>query len=378
MIEDEWHIVVPVYNEEANLEHTIAAAEQSGYADRITFVNDASTDRSGEILDAASERLGIRVHHLQENRCKEGAIRAVLERLAAAGSLPGFTILLDADSFFKIPKGDTLLDGVADAISHMNQENIVGMAFRINAAIPPIPSFLQGCVYTDYSGSQIDNRMTSVQWRLWVINGPGGIFRSDELIWSLRRIKPDFETGDLIITVLLMAKHSRVAFWPHLRVETNVPSSYGEYFRQRRRWERGTVKVLWNERRFYLRLLSRPQILSVTLLLYLIFPLGVVSMLLSLPFVEDPVRLIWGTIAVSSFVWCGITVAKCIANRLYHSDARGLLSVGFALPNAILFLAVTGPARVAGFCDAIRYFSRRRYAVEVDSSTISSGTESQT
>lgn len=358
-----WHIVVPVFNEEANLRRTIEVAERCKYADRITFVNDASTDRSGAILDASAAQVGFEVLHLEENRRKEGAIGAVLERAAASASLPPYTILLDADSFFVVPDGCSLEHCISEAIHRMEQHNLAGMAFRIEAAVPLRPSFIPGCVYTDYSGSQIDNRLTSLQDQLWVINGPGGIFRSDDLLWCIRRIMPDFETGDLLITVLLMAKRSRVSYWPHLTVKTIVPSTYREYFAQRRRWERGTFKVLWKEKRFYQRLLLPPRLLGISLLLHLAFPFGLLAMMASLPFAKEPAWFMGGTIVLSSLVWCAITIAKCVASRAFHADHRVLIAIGFAVPNMLLFLVATGPARVAGICDAILHIARRRHTL---------------
>ena len=73
-----WHIVVPVFNEEEGLLRTIEVADRCKYADQITFVNDASTDGSGAILDKFSSQIGFEVLHLENNRRKEGAIGAVL------------------------------------------------------------------------------------------------------------------------------------------------------------------------------------------------------------------------------------------------------------------------------------------------------------
>lgn len=354
-----WHIIVPVYNEERNLPRTIEEATRSNYQGQITFVDDASTDRSGRILDEAAERFGIRVLHMPSNRKKEGAIRAALEALKKSGSLPAFTIVLDADSFF-FGAEPSIAAEVERSISHMEDRDLSGMAFRIDAAVPAGSSLLQRCIYTDYLGSQIDNRITSMQQQLWVINGPGGIFRSDELLQCLREMVPDFETGDLLITLLLMKAGRRIEYWPSLTVKTIVPRTYGEYFRQRRRWERGTLKVLIQQSRFYLGLLVCPRLLGLSLVLHLAFPLGLIAMVGSTAFVEAPVAFVTATAGFSSLAWCSISMLKCVASRVLHVDCRVAPALLFTIPNSILFLVATGPARVAGAVDAIRYLASER------------------
>jgi len=95
---------------------------------------------------------------------------------------------------------------------------------------------------------QFDQWLVGKQQKLWVINGPGGLFITEHLLQILRSIIPDFETGDLLITVELMKQRLPIEFYPDIAVSTFVPTTLHEYFNQRRRWERGTTKVLWNDR----------------------------------------------------------------------------------------------------------------------------------
>ena len=72
-------LVVPVYNEEESLDFILQQIKAHGYLHKVTFVNDASTDGSKEILERWRAREGIDVLHLKENKKKEGAMREVLE-----------------------------------------------------------------------------------------------------------------------------------------------------------------------------------------------------------------------------------------------------------------------------------------------------------
>ena len=249
-------IVVPVYNEADCLERILLETFEAGYLDRISFVNDASTDDSEAILRRWQETHDIDVLHLRQNRRKEGAIREVLEAMANQEELPPFVCLLDADSI--IETGGSSIDELFEtALELMEQQDIAGLALRIEARIEPDANVLQKCIYVDYSAVQFDNWITSKQWQLWVINGPGGLFRGDDLLDALRNLTPDFETGDLQISVNLMKQGLRIAFYPDITVRTAVPGTLSAYFQQRRRWERGTTKVLWGDRGFYLRTLPK-------------------------------------------------------------------------------------------------------------------------
>lgn len=73
-------LVIPMYNEELNIEHAVAASRESleAYARdyEIIIVNDASTDASPRIAERlASENPHIRVLHHETNRKLGGTIR---------------------------------------------------------------------------------------------------------------------------------------------------------------------------------------------------------------------------------------------------------------------------------------------------------------
>jgi len=350
-----WHVIVPVYNEAEHLETVLQTLLPLGYSSKVTFINDASTDSSGEILDKWAPRLKCKVIHLQVNQKKEGAIRKVLEQMKDKGNLPDYTILLDADSFLMPSTTKTVSNLLEEAITNMKKNIVEGMAFRIEAIIPPGISPLQRCIYYDYAGVQFDNWLTSKYDKLWVINGPGGIFKSNKLLCALQSMVPDFETGDLLITVKLMQNNDKISFWPHLTVRTWVPRNYTEYFQQRRRWERGSIKVLWNERKFYYNQFKKLNILSFYTVLYLVYPLGIVALPLFLLLVNSPTKFLLQALAWNFPFWVSVTAAKCIWNKWIHEEGKLINIITWSSCNGILFLVATGPARITGFFDAIKH-----------------------
>lgn len=353
-IDRPFQIVVPVFNEEKTLEIVLNYAKEADYLQYIIFVDDASTDSSPEILQRWVSIENINVIRLNANRKKEGAIRAAMETLLKDGELLPFTVLLDADSLIEISEaGSSVYDQLIEAIAHMRQNKLSGLAFQIDATSQTSPNIFSFGAVADYSAMQFDQWLVSRQSQLWVINGPGGLFETRHLLDILRLIVPDFETGDLLITVELMKLHAPIAFYPKISVRTYVPTTLHSYFNQRRRWERGTTKVLWQERSFYLNLFRRPSILAIETLLHLSLYIGLcASMLL---YILKPVELkdVASLILFSYIFWLMINLLKgfwLVSTRKHFPFA--LFSLCAAL-NGILWMFVTTPARITGFCEAV-------------------------
>jgi dolichol-phosphate hexosyltransferase len=91
----ELSILMPVYNEEATVERAIDRVLQAdvGTDDyELVVVNDGSTDRTRELLDARDWPDEVRIIHAAENRGKGQAIRTALAE--AQGT---YSVILDAD-----------------------------------------------------------------------------------------------------------------------------------------------------------------------------------------------------------------------------------------------------------------------------------------
>ena len=351
-----FQIVVPVYNEEDVLPRVLEFAARGGYLEKIVFVDDASTDGSRSILRRWVKSHDIRVVFLDSNRKKEGAIREVLELLEARAMLAPYTVLLDADSFITCPAdGTSVTSTLENAIGSMRDRGLAGLAFRIDAAIGNGSSWLELCAFADYSSMQFDHWVTSHQEQVWVINGPGGLFRSELLLAVLREMQPDFDTGDLLITVRLMRQGHRVAFYPDIQVQTFVPATLVCYFRQRRRWERGTTKVLWWERAFYARLFAAPKFLALSTLIHLSLYAGLVMVAAGM---ASPRSHALDWIVGSYLAWLGINLLKGFCNTRMRREGLWPRYVIFCAANGLLWIGVTMWARCAGFLDALEFLCR--------------------
>ena len=92
-------VVVPVYNEEAIIERSLpaisAAMRQSGLRYELIVVDDGSTDRSYELLNAMAAATGLRLLRHETNRGVSAVVRTGLQ--AAQGR---YAVCLDADLQF--------------------------------------------------------------------------------------------------------------------------------------------------------------------------------------------------------------------------------------------------------------------------------------
>ncbi|MBL7131140.1 MAG: glycosyltransferase family 2 protein [Candidatus Omnitrophica bacterium] len=353
----DYHIISPIFNEGDNLEEILQRIKSLGYLHKITFVNDASTDNSREILERWEAEEGIEVLHLEENRKKEGAIREVLEMLEREGRLPNKVILLDSDSFVSpVNKERTLDEMVAQASAYMEKENIKGMAFRMEPLLPDKPSFLQKSQYAEYSSIRFWNRINAKQGQLWVINGPGGIFQADILLDTLRDMVPDFETGDLLITVKMMKNGYKVGYYTDIKVETTVPNTLRALFRQRRRWERGTIKVMWMNKSFYLKQFTKRRILALQTLMHFMMYAGLATAIATAPFNGNAAVEFVEGLGYNYIFWAIVTAAMGISNYGIRKEGMSLKVIKWAFLQGLTYLSIAAPARITGLYEGVKHF----------------------
>ncbi|QWD95360.1 glycosyltransferase [Polynucleobacter sp. MG-Unter2-18] len=349
-----FQIIVPAFNEEESLDAVIQHAYDYGYFNNLLIVDDASTDSTPEILKKWSNNFGLRVIRLQENCKKEGAVKVAMKALQKAGELKPFTLLLDADSMLI---GDLSNKDVPQQIEKCIQQMLVslckGMAFRIEVSPLCSTTFFDKCAFADYTAMQFDQWLLALQHQLWVINGVGGIFDTNHLMKILDEIEPDFETGDLIITVKLMIDKQIVAFSSGFSVETFVPRDLRSYFNQRRRWERGTTKVLWNERFFYFKLFPGLRLMALSTIIHLSLYLGLITSTV-LIILDNITWIDFFTIWIfSALAWFAVSIIKGAIIKITRPDLQMKRFVLCAALNSLLWFFVTSPARLTGFFEAI-------------------------
>jgi cellulose synthase/poly-beta-1,6-N-acetylglucosamine synthase-like glycosyltransferase len=356
MFDDQFlfQIIVPVFNEEETLEQVLSYAKANDYLKHIVFVDDASRDSSPRILREWSEKEGVRAISLKNNCRKEGAIRAVMEVLEREHGLAPYTVLLDSDSLIARSVTHGTLDSrIERAIAYMKDRRLGGMAFQIDAISHAKMNIFSYGAFADYAAMQFDQWLVGKQQQLWVINGPGGIFETRRLLYILRSIVPDFETGDLLITVELMKDNQPIEFYPDISVDTFVPTTLKAYFNQRRRWERGTTKVLWNERKFYTSLFCGFSLLALLTTIHLSLHFALLASFIMVLSNSMAINDFFRVIVASLLIWFVISVLKGLWLKCRRKDFPFFRYCLCAVGNGMLWTIITTIARIIGFWEGV-------------------------
>jgi cellulose synthase/poly-beta-1,6-N-acetylglucosamine synthase-like glycosyltransferase/peptidoglycan/xylan/chitin deacetylase (PgdA/CDA1 family) len=227
-------VIVPAYNEAANIAATVRSLVDSDYPNlEVIVVDDGSTDRTYEIV----ERLGIPEVRLiwQENAGKPSALNTGLR--AARGRI---IVLVDGDTVFEPETLYNLVQGFADPE--------VG-AIAGNTKVANRKGFLGRWQHLEYViGFNLDRRFFDVAGCMPTIPGAIGAFRL-EALRDVRGVSADTLAEDTDLTLAVLRAGWRVTYEEHARAWTEAPSTLRQLWRQRYRWCYGTMQAMWKHRR---------------------------------------------------------------------------------------------------------------------------------
>jgi glycosyltransferase involved in cell wall biosynthesis len=198
-------VIVPIYNEEATLEHVVEELIALGLRLEVLLVNDGSTDSSPEVMARLAGRYDVvRALHQPENRGKGAAVRRGIDE-----STGDIVLIQDADLEYSpsdIPALiDPLVSGKADAV----------FGTRLRGGAHPQRAHL----FWHYAGNRFLTLLANVLYNTTISDMEVGYkaFRGD-LVRGLDLVSDDFR-----IEPELTAKILRIG--PSLRLY-EVPISY--------------------------------------------------------------------------------------------------------------------------------------------------------
>ena len=227
-------VIVPAYNEAANIAATVRSLIASDYpALEVIVVDDGSSDGTADIV----ERLGlpgVRVIR-QANAGKPAALNTGIR--AARADL---VVLVDGDTVFQADTVHRLVQGFADpgvgAISGntkvANRRRLLGRWQHLEYVI----------------GFNLDRRMYDVLRCMPTIPGAIGAFRRQVLI-DVGGVPADTLAEDTDLTMAVLRAGWQVTYEESAIAWTEAPSSLRQLWRQRYRWCYGTMQAMWKHRR---------------------------------------------------------------------------------------------------------------------------------
>lgn len=226
-------VIVPAYNEAANIAATVRSLVSSVYpALEVIVVDDGSSDGTADIVERMGLR-GVRVIR-QANAGKPAALNTGI-RAARAGLL----VLVDGDTVFQPDTVYRLVQGFADPT--------IG-AISGNTKVANRRGLLGSWQHLEYViGFNLDRRMYDVLECMPTIPGAIGAFRREVLL-AVGGVPADTLAEDTDLTMKVLRTGWRVVYEEGAIAWTEAPSSLRQLWRQRYRWCYGTMQAMWKHR----------------------------------------------------------------------------------------------------------------------------------
>ena len=351
-------ILVPCFNEAANVAATIAAAVAQTYPNyEVVAIDDGSSDATAAVLDrplAAYPHL--RVVHLAANQGKAMALR--MGALVARGE---FLVCID---------GDALLD--ADATSYLVRLLVDNARVGAVTGNPRIRtrSTLLGRVQVGEFSSIIGliKRAQRIYGSVFTVSGVIAAYRRSALhrcgYWSL-----DMVTEDIDVSWMLQADHWSIQYEPDALCWILMPETFAGLWKQRLRWAQGGAEVFmkqfsgmfaWNRRRMwgtlaeYCLSLVWAFAFATTFVLWAVGKFVEMPAGLNVPTIQPPA--FWGLLLATT---CLFQFALALAiERRYEKDLPRLIFWVIWYP--LFFWILTLATSIAGFVCAVAKMRGKR------------------
>ncbi|CAJ0786153.1 Poly-beta-1,6-N-acetyl-D-glucosamine synthase [Ralstonia condita] len=226
-------IIVPCYNEEANVREVISHLARMRYPNYdIIAVNDGSSDRTGERLnELAAQYPQLVVIHQSSNQGK-----AIGLTTAAQVTDAEYLMCIDGDSILDV-------DAIAWMIRHLMENPAVG-AVTGNPRIRTRSTLLGRMQVGEFSSIVgLIKRTQQVYGRLLTVSGVVVMFRKRAIeevgYWS-----NDMLTEDIDISWKLQVGGWTIRYEPRALSWILMPETFRGLYKQRLRWAKGGIQAL--------------------------------------------------------------------------------------------------------------------------------------
>jgi biofilm PGA synthesis N-glycosyltransferase PgaC len=296
-------ILIAAYNEEEGIAATLASIVQLNYGGPVEalVINDGSTDdtvarfRAAKAALETSPNVSIRLLDFKENRGKAAALNSGLE--VAKHEL---ICTIDGDSRLR---QDSLSKIVERYLSDPPNTMAVAGAVVVRNSRATLITAAQEWDY--FHGISAVKRMQSMYHGTLVAQGAFSLYRKEALEnvggW------PDLVGEDIVMTWAMLERGYRIGYAEDAIVFTDAPTTFGQFYRQRKRWSRGLIealqrhsKLLFKRRLTTLFVWWNCLFLPLDLTFTFIFIPGLAAALLGFYWIAGPLTLLLLPLAV---VW---------------------------------------------------------------------------
>ena len=233
-------VIVPCYNEEKTVAHTLAALQKSLKTNiEILVINDGSTDDTiGEVEKFMAQDSRIRLIN-KPNGGKSSALNLGFQEAK-------YELIITID-------GDTIL--LPETIGELTKPFVDPQVDAVcgNVEVGNVRNILTGFQALEYVTTQnFDRRAFDELNCISVVPGATGAWRRDRVI-AIGGYGSDTLTEDADLTLRLLASGGRIIYAPEARSRTEAPETISGLAKQRFRWSYGTYQCLYKNRKLFFK-----------------------------------------------------------------------------------------------------------------------------
>jgi cellulose synthase/poly-beta-1,6-N-acetylglucosamine synthase-like glycosyltransferase len=225
-------VLIPAHNEESVIVQTVDSVLESDYLDlHIIVVNDGSTDKTAELLDAHfSRQPRARILH-QVNRGKAAALSAAMSHAETE-----IVVTIDADTEIEP-------DAIGKLVRHFADPTVGAVAG--NVKVGNRSRWLTRWQALEYITSQnMEKRAFDLLNCITVVPGALGAWRK-KAIEAAGGITADTVAEDADLTIAIRRFGWRIGYDEEAIAWTEAPETPAQLIRQRFRWTFGTLQSFW-------------------------------------------------------------------------------------------------------------------------------------
>lgn len=335
-------ILIAAYNEEATIARTVMNVMEAGYPGEMeaVVIDDGSADATlvrARVLCA--QYPGLRViaaaHGGKANALNVGldaAAHELIVSIDADTSLYGNALTVIVERFLSDPPGTVAVAGTV--LVGNSRDGLLAKVqewdyFHGIAAVKRIQSLYQGTL---------------------VAQGAFSLYTKA----ALREVGgwPETVGEDIVMTWALLKRGHRVGYAEDAIAFTNVPTDYGAFFKQRRRWARGLIEAF----RRHPQVLLQPRLNAVFIYWNLLFPL--LDVIYLFVFVPGVILALLGHFDIAGPATIAVLPLALFINFVMYRTQRpmfarqGLLvrrNVFGYLSYLLIYSLLLQPATIAGY-----------------------------
>jgi len=336
-------ILIAAYKEEESILGTLESVAKQGYPGKlqVIVINDGSPDRTAELVRGAQAHYPwLELVDLEKNAGKANALNQGLKE--ARHSL---VLTVDGDSYLY---KDALKNIVERYINDpANTAAVAGCILVRNSRL----NWLAKAQEWDYfHGIACIKRIQSLFQGTLVAQGAFSLYRKGVLEeaggW------PECVGEDIVLTWAILKKGYRVGFCEDACAFTNVPTTLGQFIRQRQRWSRGMIEAF----KQHPQILVTPRLSTFFVYWNVLFPL--LDLIFTVVFLPGLVLALFGYFFIAGPMTLVLLPLAGLINILMFSigrkmfDANGLTVrrniIGF-LTYTLAYSVFLQPACLLGY-----------------------------